>query len=509
MVASLRARGFEQISVRRAPDLAALLGSATEALSQDLGGTGVAIEARASALVPTLVPPHRRERDRLTYRVGRDVWLRVADGPVGVALRAEVARDGRSQPVEIGEGPASEVLLRVAASQLTPGANQVRLFVEGRSKALAAVEVVVEGATPESAQPRWRVTLHPTDAVVEHLRATQCWLDVEALPGVDVEVELRVGERSGARTFARDDRGVLATARWLRDAAKDLFDPEPAPGDAVQVRARPTDEPEGWSSIASLDRAEGPVRFDLSPGLPVVVSVEERPELFEVSFGPNGLERVPANDASLARPGIYLAEVSGAAAALCVCPDLRRLPSFRSPDRVERSQERSLALLSTLRAVDVATLWPESRRGAGVLLRHATVRAIERELVRTLCGNAWGEMEAELDGGRVVRQHTIARIARLLWVDPPWLADQAGVQSDPLELLPELLKGIEEPTDAPEARHLVLTFYRRGMTSPSQDDAALRWAWESVRRARAARACFLLDPEAFDERAAEAGVAEE
>jgi hypothetical protein len=142
------------------------------------------------------------------------------------------------------------------------------------------------------------------------------------------------------------------------------------------------------------------------------------------------------------------------------------------------------------RVVDV-----QASQASGVLLRRASARAIERELVGTLCGRTWVEMEDAIERSEV---DALARhVAGLLWVDERWLRERIEDVEDPLDLLHDLLERIDDRPDALEARHLTLSFYQRGMTTRGQDEAAVRWAWASVRRARVARACYVMAPDAL------------
>jgi hypothetical protein len=500
LVDVLKARGFAPRIVRRSPQLVALVGTATEALSEDLSAAHVVVETRAPALVPALIPALRRDGERLVFRAGRDVWLRLIDAPVGVALRSEISVEGGSEAAEVGEDDSGSILIRVGANKLRRGVNQLRVFAEGRARALASVELVIEASLPDQTAARWRVVLHPTDAAAEHLRASQCWLDIESLPEVGVEVEVRVGAHARSRSFDPEERGLLETARWLREVSKELFELELEADAKVEVRARATDEPESWVAVATLNRSEGPLRFDLTARSPSIVAADDVPSLSRLEFGASGLEQHPVSQEALNASGIYLAAAGASRAALCVCNELRRLPRFFRSQRFERSVDRSLDLLTTLRAVDVAALWPESGRGGGSLMRRAAARAIERELVGTLCGHAWVTMEDVLGGADGDLDDMVPRIADALWIDVDWLREQVEDLESSLDLLPDLLEKIDERPDVAEARHLTLAFYRRGMTTAGQDEAAIRWAWSGARRARAARACYLLDPDALADR---------
>ncbi|UQA57436.1 hypothetical protein [Polyangium aurulentum] len=491
----VEAIGFAPKSVRGAPHLVALFGEASDAVESELGAAHISVEAPKPTLVPTLIPALRRDGERLICRAERDIWLRLCNGPVGGALSAEVVHNGQAQPAEIGDDDAGNILVHVPAGALGVGVHGIRILADGRPRAIASVEVIVEPTTQAAGLTRWRATLQPTEASIEHLRENQCWLEAESIPGVLVEVELKCGARVSSTTLEANDRGPLTTARRLRELATEVFASEDEVPEQVEIRARATDEPEGWLTIATLGASDAPLRFDLSGGTPALVAPDDVPSLLRLELGPDGLLYQPASPESLREPGLYLAKVGASRAALCVCDALRRVPRPPKVVRFMRSVERALELLATLRAVDVAALWPEMSRGSGIFVRRASARVIEREFVGSLCGRAWVEMEDAIERADL---DTLARpMAGLLWVDEAWLRERIEDIEDPLDLLRDLLERIGERSDAFEARHLTLSFYQRGMITRGQDEAAVRWAWASVRRARVARACYLVDPNAL------------
>ncbi len=494
---ALKARGFAPTRVRGAEQFTALVGVASEAIAGELSAGQVTVDARGPTLEPALIPALRRDGERLVFRSGRDVWLRLVDAPVGVVLRAEVVRAGEVQAVEVGEGESGDILVHVPSGMLSVGLQSVRVFAEGRTRSIANIEALIESPSQESGLTRWRVALHPADASLEHLREKQCWLEVESIPGVRVEVELRCRGRVCSTTLEPDERGALLTARRLQGLSSQIFASDAQVIEQVDLRARACDEPESWLTVATLGASDASLRFDLSSKLPSVVAPDDAPSLVRLEFRPDGLGYQAATFESLREAGLYLATVGASRAALCVCEDLRRVPRPSRARRFARSIERSLELLSTLRAVDVAAVWPEASLSSGVLMRRASARVIERELVGSLCGRAWVDIEDAIDAGERDLDALSKQMSSLLWVDEPWLRERIEDVEDPLELLRELLERIEERPDAPEARHLTLSFYQRGMTTRRLDEAAVRWAWASVRRARAARACYLVDPDAL------------
>ncbi|MGK3998910.1 hypothetical protein [Sorangium sp. So ce1024] len=491
----VEAMGFAPKSVRGAPQLVALFGEASEAAESELGAAHINVEAPKPTLVPTLIPALRRDGERLIYRAKRDIWLRLRDGPVGGAFNAEVVRDGQAQPAEVGYDDAGNSLVHIPASALGVGVHGVRVLADGRPRAIASLEILVEHAAQDAGVARWRAALHPAEASIEHLREDQCWIEVESIPGVRVEVELRCGARASSMTLGANDRSPLTTARRLRELAKQVLATGEEVLDQVELRARATDEPEGWLTVATLGASDAPLRFDLSGATPVIVAPDDAPALLRLELGPGGLVYQPASRESLGEAGLYLGKVGASRAALCVCNALGRVPRPPKAGRFIRSVERSLDLLATLRAVDVAALWPESSRGSGVLVRRASARAIEREFVGSLCGRAWVDMEDTIERADL---DALARsMAGLLWVDEGWLRECVDDVEDPLDILRDLLERIGERPDSFEARHLTLAFYQRGMTTRGQDEAAVRWAWASVRRARVARACYLVGPDSL------------
>lgn len=500
---NLKARGFTAKNVRGAPRLVALIGDANESVAPELKTDLVAFEARTPTLAPRLMPALRRDGERLVYRAGRDLWLGLRDAPGGVALSAEVVRAGEAHPAEVGDDDMGNTLVRVPADALAVGSQQVRILAGGRARALASVDVVIEVPAQEAQLTRWRAALHPAEASIEHLRENQCWLEVESIPGVLVEVELRIGDRAGSILLGVEERSPLTTARRLRSLAVRVLPSREEVLERVELRARASDEPGGWLTIGTLGASQASLRFDVSADAPVIVAPDDAPSLLTLEFGPDGLLYEPVSTESLGEAGLYLAKVGASRAALCACDGLRRLPRVPHAKRFIRSVERSIELFSTLRAVDVAAMWPQTARASGLLMRRASARAIERELVGALCGRAWVEMEDSVE--RSDQDALLRSMAALLWIDEGWLREHSEGVDDPLVLLGEILEKIGDRPDTPEARHLTLSFYQRGMTTRGQDEAAVRWAWASVRRARAARACYLVDPEALTDPADGAG----
>lgn len=492
---TLEKRGFAPRSVRGAPRLVALIGDVTHTVAPELGAAYITVEARAPTLVPMLIPALRRDGERLVYRAGRDVWLRLRDAPVGCAFNAEIVRANEVKAGDIGVDIAGNTLVHIPAEVLGLGSHSARIFADGRARAVASVEIVIETPAKDDGLTRWRATLHPAEASVEHLLENQCWLEVDLIPGVQIEVQLRCGARAGSVTFDADARNPLVTARRLRQLVAEVLPSGESVPDRVELRARATDEPDGWLLVATLGASDASLRFDLSGAAPAIVAPDDAPSLLRLDFGLAGLFYQSASPKSLRESGLYLATVGASRAALCVCDGLRRVPRLPRAERFTRSIERSLDLLATLRAVDVAALWPESSRGSGLLLRRASARAIERELIGALCGRAWIEMEETVE--RADLDALIRLMAGLLWIDESWLRERVTDVEDPLDLLRDLLERIDERPDASEARHLTLSFYQRGMTTRRQDEAAVRWAWASVRRARVARACYFVDPDAL------------
>src|SRR5262249_9521724 len=151
--------GFAPRSVRGSPRLVALLGGASAAVEAELGAAHITLEERAPTLAPTLIPPLRRDGDRLLFPAGRDVWLGLHDGRVGGPIRAEVTRDGGARAAEVGEDDAGNTLVRVPWEALDVGAHTVRIYAASRARALASVEIVIEPPAREVALARWRTAL--------------------------------------------------------------------------------------------------------------------------------------------------------------------------------------------------------------------------------------------------------------------------------------------------------------------------------------------------------------
>lgn len=494
LAATLQSKGFV-VSGVRGTSLVALFGEVGDAIADVLSAAHVAVRARVPRLEPALLPALRVEGERLVFRAGRDVWLRLLDAPAEATLRAVLVRreDRSTVEVEVGEAASGDTLVRVPRDLLSPGVQSVRVFAGGRERALASVEIAVEAGAPDVGLARWRLALNPNDASIEHLRAGQCWLEADAIPGVQVEVALRAAGRSVSAPLESITQGALGSARFIADLADRLITNEAESVDRVELCARAVDEPESWVTIADLSATCDALRFDLSAGTPVVIAPDGAPQLVRLRFAAGGVETLPAAPDELRGSGIFLARVGASSAALCVCEAAQRVPRLTAATRFDRSIARSVELISTLRAVDVAAVWPESSRGYGTVMRHAAARMIERELVGSLCGRAWIAIEDDLPAREQDPATIATMMASLLWVDARWLRERVeDCPEDPLELLHELLERIGDVAGEPDGRHLTLTYYRRGMTSPSRDEAAVRWAWASVRRARAARACYLV-----------------
>lgn len=493
----LKARGFAPCSVRGAPHLLALVGKASDAAAPDLADASVTVKERAPVLVPALFPPLRRDGERLVYRAGRDLWLILRDSAEALTAAVVDAGDAEAE-AEVGIGDAGEALIRVPAAALSLGLNKVRAFSRSRARAHVSVEVIIEAPAQQLGLSRWRVALHPAGASVEHLLANQCWLEVEAMPGVRVEVELSRGTEARSLTLDEGDRGPFDTATRLRELAAELIPPGDDALGGVEVRARSVDEPEGWASVATLGASDTGLHFVVTGAAPAVLAPDDEPKLWGIEFGADGISMAPVAEVELSTDGLYLAMAGESRAALCSCGARSRIPRLPKAMRFTRSVERTVDLLGTLRAVDVAALWPERTRASGVMLRRAAARAIERELVGSLCGASWVRMEDERLEESDELDALTSKVARLLWLDERRLKELVDDEGeDPLDLLRALLEETGERGDAPEARHLALTFYQRGMTSRARDEAAARWAWSGVRRARVARACYLLAPDAL------------
>lgn len=507
---TLRASGMDERPVAGSPALVALVGEVGAQAAEALSTAGVATEEHGPTLVPFLTPVARREHNRLVYRPGRDVWMRLERAP-NHTLAATLASGDARREIEIGTDVRGATLMRIPAEALPEGRHEVRIYAEGRARALASADLLIERDVRDARRlARWRAALHPRDASLEHLLASQCWIELELLPGAQVEVEVSLDGRRTSAMLGAEERNPFRSAKSLREMVAAALEGHEGPVVRASLRARASDEPDTWVPLAELGDAEAVVRFGLDEEGVRVDALDDAPALTRIEFSRDGLRETAAARGDLAEPGVYLARVGAARAALCVERPRNDLPRLPRAERFARSLTRAVDLLATLRAVDIASLAPVHARTNASLLRRAAANAIERELVGGLCGAAWARTEDALARERRVDgaldPDALARtLAPLLWLDAEGVAGDLDASEEPFDLLRALLARAGEPADDPRARHLVLAFYQRGMASPREDRAALEWAWASTQRARIARTCFLADPLALVASMAEGG----
>ncbi len=497
--AALHTAGFAKEKLVPEAPVLVLRGPVSGPAAGHLAALGFTVSPPRVSLRPVLVPPLLRERSRLVYPEGQDAWLSVEGLPGGAETRA-VVRSGSSRvEMEMRRSPHGPPIVRVPAGNIQAARSRLEI-IDGAGATLCTTDIVARAVGTSTAEPaRWQATLHPTSASIEHLLAGMCWLEIDALPEVDVEVEIAF---AGSSVITRDvfepPVSLFQGAKQLEAMIDRLSETEKeraAAGEPLIMRARASDEPGAFHEIARLGPAKDPLRFDANGDHLVLVSEEGpgTPDIWRLTLEARGAQRAQAPPSWAREPGIYLAMAGEVWAAACIAGGSSLLPRAPRLREVRRGRERCLEVLRMLRAVDMARLWPKGSLGQALFSRRLAAVALERELVASLCGLEWARREEEAAQQELEGDALVEAFAPMLWLDPDHLLGELDVVDDPLASMEVLLPhvGAKSSNDRDLAKHLLLVFYARGMASRRRDRECIEWAWASAQRARLVRLCFL------------------
>jgi hypothetical protein len=503
--AALHEAGFIREKLVPEAQVVVLRGLVSGPVAKTLAALGFSVSPPRVSLHPVLVPPVIRERSRFVYAEGQDAWLSVEGLPGDVEARAMVRSGSTRIDVEMKRPPHGAPVVRVPARNIQAQRSRLEI-VDDTGTALSSVELVARAAGASiTAPPRWHAVLNPLSASLEQFLAGMCWLEVEALPGVHVEVEIVApGSVVIARHRFVPPVSLFDGARQLQTMVEELDSAEQAriaAGEALIVRARAADEPGALREIARLGPAKDPLRFEPNGDHLVLVSEEgaDTPELWRLTLEPHGAQRTQASPSWSREPGIYVGTSGEDWAAACIADGSSSLPKTPRLHEVRRGRDRCLEILRLLRAVDVARLWPKASLGRALFARRRAAVTLERELVATLCGLAWARREEEAAQQGLEGEELLKAFAPMLWINPDHILGELDVVDDPISSMDALLPhiGARSNADRKLAKHLLLVFYQRGMATRGLDRECIEWAWASVQRARLVRLCFLAVQDPF------------
>lgn len=356
----------------------------------------------------------------------------------------------------------------------------------------------------------------PTQPTRAHLLGEACWLDVTALPGVNLKISLTASEVTEEAAVAAEAATPLNTALLIASMRRRI---ERSLGDRsalcdYELRVFNADEPTLPAVVERFPMVSGAIGFEVFEGRAGVrVDANADPvRLAHLAFEAGGVKEFAlpstAEDVDAGAPeGIYVARTGGAVAALAWASDLADLPRLPPLELPTRGAERCHAVVGLLRACEAASLAPAARVGRALLVRRAAVRSLERELIAALCGRRWLEREercstVHVQGSELINE-LVGALAPLLWVPRAWLREALprlldDEIEDPVEILERACQeGVGDTLqrdDSRYARHLLLLFTRAAM-APSEDDAeCMRWANADVLRPRLVRLFYMAAP---------------
>jgi hypothetical protein len=509
----LSALGLELVPLERAPDVEVLIGGVPGSPSPEfvelVKRLGLRHGKELAEIRPALVPPLRSDADTIEWIEGEDGFVQIAVGGPSTDLRLGLEAGGESQSIPI-DGVAGEHLL-----SRVPGSACGSLVLRRREAELARVQLIRRPrATYREAPARFRAIVMPTRPTRAHLLAEACWLDVAALPGVNLKVALSTDQVSEEEFLPADMATPLRTALLIASMRRRIehsLGPQAVLCD-YELRVSNADEPTLPALVQKFPAVSGAIGFDVSEDRAQVrLDANADPALLsKLRFEPGGVHEsaLPAIVQVVepgAPEGIYVARTRGAVAALAWAADLGDLPRVGALDLPTRGAERSLSVVELLRACEAASLGPAARVGRALLVRRAAVRSLERELIASLCGRRWLEREscdmARPNDDRLV-DNLLAKLSSMLWVPRVWLRQElprlVDEADDPVQALERACqKGIGEALraiDVHHARHLLLLFTRAAMATPDDDAECMRWANADVMRPRLVRLFFLAAP---------------
>lgn len=469
---------------------------------------------RGSAQVvlrPSIVPPTRRANDWCEWADQSDAFVEVcAIEPA--ALRLTFASEGQT-PVSLIQAPNGSLIARVPEGVghlvLTDSDVEVARLRVARSSRAAYREPAA----------RFRVSVMPARASRDEILGEAVWLDVDALPGVHLRIELSATDcREEAMVGAAEatplhTAAIIATMR--RRIERRLG--EGTAADFV-LSVSNADEPSQPMVVQSFGDSTGPIKFveENSHGLLRADADADPATLSRLSFGPRGVTEYRQGSvdpiSNLSGEGIYLGRVGPASEALAWAAEGTGFPRHAKLELPPRGAQRALDVVRLLRACETATLAPARRMARATIVRNAAVNSLERELVAALCGRRW--LQSEETCGRAAHardtsvEPLIDQLGSLLWVPRSWLQDDFETLvtewSDPIEGLERACHdGVGDAfsaEDARLARHLFLLFTRSTMASVDDDEECTAWANASVLRPRLVRLFYLTWPTGLERR---------
>ncbi len=468
--------------VRGSGAMIALFGRVDDEVSASLGARRAAGRAR---LRPRITPPLRQSNGHLTFEEGRRAWLELEDAQRQPGIIAALKTGAAEVAAEVGEDDAGRILVRTPP--LAAGEHELVVRSGHQARPLASIRITAT-KRPSARAARWRAALRPEDATINHLESAQCSLEIDALAGISLELALRLDDREPEALVL--DRDELRSLPRLAQRIARLYSEQRAELGApskVDILAREASD-DAWTTVAALTATTPGLRFDASSDPIRVLSPDDEATVYRVELGGDAGARLVAAG-STRKAGVYVAAAGSSRAAVVIADRDGSVPRLAATRARTRSAERCAELLAVLRAIDVAALAPRGAEGAALLARNAAARSVERELVLELCGSAWANIEDTADDGDA--EDLPRAMARLLWLPEDELVKLAESAVDPVDAL-QRIGELRESAPAERELHLTLALSCRGLSAPSRDADALRWAVMDVQRGRAARAAALL-----------------
>jgi hypothetical protein len=454
---------------------------------------------------PVIAPPIRSASDAAEWLEGDDAFVQIAATVIAADLRLTHEMSGESRALQIIAAPNGALIARVPREDGT-------LVIRSVETELARLRVSRRPRPAYRESPaRFRVVVMPSRPTRAQLLGEACWLDVEALPGVHLRIELVGGGCSEEESLPADSATPLRTALLIasmRRRIEETLGPKAALAD-YELRVSNADEPMLPATVEHFAAVDAVVGFAVTDDHAVVrLNVDaDAASLWSFTFGPGGVAEHAEPAAECldlgALEGVRLARAGGAIAALAWASRRTGVPRMSALDLPKRGAERGLTVVGLLRACEAASLGPARYVGRALMLRRVAVRSMERELVASMCGHRWLELEerCQIASGAGLLDDLRENLRPLLWVPRVWLQDELPRlvdEADPVEALERACQeGIGDALtagDARWARHLFFLFTRASMASIEDDGECTRWANADVMRPRLVRLFYLAYP---------------
>jgi len=454
---------------------------------------------------PVIAPPTRADSDAAEWLDGDDAFVQVQTTVPAAELRLAFESGGESRLLQLSATPGGTLIARVPP-------ESGKLILRGVEAELARLRVVRRTrATYRESPTRFRVSVMPSRPSRAQLLGESCWLDIDALPGVNLRIELVGGGCSEEESLPADSATPLRTAYLIaamRRRIEEALGPSAALAD-YELRVSNADEPTLPPMIQRFAAVADVVGFALTGDRAVVRlnADADAATLWSLTFSPSGATEHAEPEVEsfdLGAPeGVRLARTGGAIAALAWASGGAALPRLCTLDLAKRGAQRGLTVVGLLRACETASVGPGRYVARALLLRRMAVRSLERELVASMCGRRWLELEERCQtatGGTLIGELT-EKLAPLLWVPRVWLEDELPLLVDKADPVDALERACQESVgdaltadDARWARHLFLLFTRASMASIEDDAECARWANADVMRPRLVRLFYLACP---------------